>query len=148
MIKKVIIIGLAMLVSAGIFVTADYAGLFGIKKTPEYDLREIKIRIADIKDNSPIVHTRAKCFQKMNDNACTQKVSGKVGIVSIMVPVIKYVSRSLLFDKGEQYLPTRDPELQVMLIHTDYMTHTITLNIAEHLSKPNSIKSVALHPRG
>ena len=146
--NKGIVVALVLVVSAGIFTGADYAGLFGIKKTPEYELREIKIHIADKADNSPIVHTRAMCFQKLNDKACTQKVSGKIGIVSIMVPVIKYSSRSLLFEQGEEYLPTRDPELQVMLIHTDYITHTISLNISEHLANPGLIPAVTLQARG
>ena len=127
---------------------ADYAGLFGINEKSEYSLHEIKFRVADSEDNAPLVHTRAKCFQKTLSQACTQRVSGKVGIVSIMVPATRVSYRSLLFDKGEKFVLAREPDLQVMLIHTDYMTQAVTVNLNEVFEQPGKIYQVSMQARG
>ena len=142
-------LALALLsIGAGLFILADYAGLFGLSEKSEFTLHEIKFRVADSKNNAPLVHTRAKCYQKTLSEACTQRFSGKVGIVSIMVPANKVSYRSLFFKQGEKLVLAKEPDLQVMLIHTDYMTQAVTVNLNEVIAEPGKTYHVSMQARG
>ena len=127
---------------------ADYVGLFGVRENPEYVLQEIKFRLSDKLDNSPIMGARTRCFQKGNRNACTQRDSGKLGVVSVLVPATRISTKTLLFERGHEYLRSKDPNIQIMLIHADFVSQVESININSHFNNPGKIYRVTMQPRG
>jgi hypothetical protein len=145
--KKVIVFGVTLLVAVVSVVVADYFTLLGTSETPEYVLQELRIRPVNKHDNSPIEGTRVKCFQTNNRNACTQRDSGKLGIVSVMVPSIRISTNSLLFEKGHRFLASKDPKVQVMLINLDYINVVESIEVQELFDNPGKIYKVLMEPR-
>ncbi len=145
--NKILLIAVSIVLSGAGFVGADYVGLFGITEKPEYVLQEVRIRPYNMFDNAPIEGVRVRCFQQGNGNACTQRDSGRLGIVSVMVPSIKLSRRSLLFEKGYHYIGSRDPKIQIMLIHVDYISKVESVEVAGLLNLPGKLYKVNMEPR-
>lgn len=106
---------------AGLFVAGDYFGLFGLKKYLVLDFVESSFKPVDKETGAPILEVRIKCFQKGNENACTQKESRSTGVVIVRIPVQKLVWESLLFKNKEELVATNDPQLHIMFIHYDFI---------------------------
>ena len=145
--KKIIVIAVILLVALASVVAADYFTLFGTREAAEYVLQEVRIRPLNKVDNSPIEGTRVKCFQKNNRNACTQRDSGKLGIVSVMIPSTRISNNSLLFEQGHRFLASKDPKVQIMLIHLDYVNEVKSIDVQELFDNPGKIYKVLMEPR-
>jgi len=144
--KVLLIVACCLLCGTG-FIAADYAGLFGITEKPEYVLQKVRIRPFDSRNNAPIEGVRVRCFQRGHQNVCSQRDSGKPGIVSVIVPGIKMNRSSLLFDKGYRYLGSKDPKIQIMLIHVDYLSKVESIEVAGLLSLSAEVYKVKMEPR-
>ena len=145
--KKIIVIAVVLLVVVASVVVADYFALFGSSETAEYVLQEVRIRPLNKVDNSPIEGIWVKCFQKNNRNACTQRDSGKLGIVSVMIPSTRISNNSLLFEQGHRFLASKDPKVQLMLIHLDYINQVESIEVQELFDNPGKIYKVLMEPR-
>ncbi len=146
--KKIGLTGTFLIITATIFAVGDYFGIFGVRENPEYALQEIKLRLSDKLDNSPIMGAKARCFQKGNGNACTQRDSGKLGVVSVLVPATRISTKTLLFERGHEYLRSKDPNIQIMLIHADFVNQVESIDINSHFNNPEKIYRVKMQPRG
>lgn len=126
-----ILFGLSVL-----FVAGDYFGLFGLKKYLVLDFAEISFKPIEKETGTPIIDVRIKCFQKGNDNACTQKDSRTTGIIIARIPVQKLVWASLLFKNKEELVPTNDPLLHIMFIHYNYNNPVKSFAVEELYNNP------------
>ena len=123
---------------AGLFVAGDYFGLFGLKKYLVLDFVESSFKPVDKETGAPILEVRIKCFQKGNENACTQKESRSIGVVIVRIPVQKLVWESLLFKNKEELVATNDPQLHIMFIHYDFINPVESFIIEDLYNKPVS----------
>lgn len=141
--KTILIAAVCILAGTG-FVVADYFALFGTSEKSEFVLQEIKYRPIDENTNSPIIGARIRCFQKGRKNdVCFQKDSGKLGVVSIMVPRTRISSNSLLFEQAHHFLSNGDSKMHVMLMHLDYSNQVDGYDVNDlfnHLDKIYRIK--------
>ena len=126
--KTGIITGVAVFVAI-LLVIADYFVLFGTRVVYKFDFIEMIFKPVDEETGAPVVDVHVRCFQKNNRNACTEKNSGKAGILAINIPVTKIVTKSWLFDKEIRYQETADPKLHIMFIHYDYANPVETFEI-------------------
>ena len=140
------LLGFAALVicSASGLVTADYLELFGTQDHYEQVFKEVLLRPQDSKTGGPILGVHIRCFQKGNSNACTQKQSDKLGYISLVVPAIKVTERTLMFKKDSRFVASKDPNLQVMLIHTDYQSTTRTIELSMVFEQENSTINIPM----
>jgi len=129
---------------AGLFVTGDYFGLFGMKKYLVLDFAESSFKPIDKETGAPVLEVRIKCFQKGNMNACTQKDSRTTGIIIARIPVQKLVWESLLFKNKEELVATNDPQLHMMFIHYNYNNPVETFTIEDLYNNPVSKYSVKM----
>ena len=130
MIAFAVVLGLA-----GLFVTGDYFGLFGLKKYLVLDFAESSFKPVDKVSGAPVLDVKIKCFQKGNENACTQKESRTTGIIIARIPVQKLVWKSLLFKNKEELVATNDPKLHIMFIHYNFTNPVETFVIEELYNK-------------
>ncbi|MFT5350114.1 MAG: hypothetical protein ACI909_003120 [Planctomycetota bacterium] len=145
--KKTWMAGALLFIVTIIFIVADYFAVFGTTEKSDYVLHEVVIRPVDNQDNSPIVGTRVKCFQRGNINACTQRESGKLGIVSALIPGSRISTHSLLFEQQYRYTSSRDPKINIMLINFDYMNEVISIEVNELFENPGKIIKVKMEAR-
>ena len=141
--KAVIAFTVIVAVAAGL-VIADYFALFGTSTRVRQDFIELRFRMVDEETGAPVIDAHAKCFQKYNQNACTQGNSGRLGIVSIHVPVRKTITRTYLFEKNSRLQKTRDPKLQVLFFHPDYASPVETIMIPDLPELSGSIITVPM----
>jgi len=123
---------------AGLFVAGDYFGLFGLKKYLVLDFAESSFKPVDKETGAPVLEVKIKCFQKGNENACTQKDSRTTGIIIARIPVQKLVWESLLFKNKEELVATNDPQLHMMFIHYNYNNPVETFTIEDLYNDPVS----------
>ncbi len=123
---------------AGLFVAGDYFGLFGLKKYLVLDFAESSFKPVDKETGAPVLEVKIKCFQKGNENACTQKDSRTTGIIIARIPVQKLVWESLLFKNKEELVSTNDPQLHMMFIHYNYNKPVETFTIEDLYNDPVS----------
>lgn len=135
-VKNILIALFIVLGLAGLFVTGDYFGLFGLKKYLVLDFVESSFKPVDKETGAPILEVRIKCFQKGNENACTQKESRSTGVVIVRIPVQKLVWESLLFRNKEELVATNDPQLHIMFIHYDFINPVESFIIEDLYNKP------------
>ncbi len=135
-IKKSLIGLCIFLLIAGLFVTGDYFGLFGLKKYLVLDFIESSFKPIDKETGAPVIDVKIRCFQKGNSNACTQKESHSIGIVIARIPVQKLVWESLLFKNKEDLVATNDPQLHIMFIHYDFTNPVESFTIEDLYNKP------------
>lgn len=127
-----------VLVLASLFVTGDYFGLFGLKKYLVLDFAESSFKPVDKELGAPVLDVKIKCFQKGNENACTQKESRTIGIIIARIPVQKLVWESFLFKNKEELVATNDPDLHIMFIHYNFTNPVETFVIEDLYNKPVS----------
>jgi len=123
---------------AGLFVTGDYFGLFGLKKYLVLDFAESSFKPVDKETGAPVLGVHIKCFQKGNENACTQKESRTTGIVIARIPVQKLVWESLLFKNKEELVATNDPRVHIMFIHYNFVNPVESFVIEDLYNRPVS----------
>jgi len=129
---------------AGLFVTGDYFGVFGLKKYLVLDFAESSFRLVDKETGAPVIDVKIRCFQKGNNNACTQKESRTTGIIIVRVPVQKLVWESLLFKNKEELVATNDPQLHIMFIHYNYNNPVASFSIEDLYNDPVSKYSIKM----
>lgn len=133
-----------MLGLAGLFVTGDYFGVFGLKKYLVLGFAESSFRPVDKETGAPVIDVKIRCFQKGNSNACTQKESRSTGVIIVRVPVQKLVWESLLFKNKEELVATNDPQLHIMFIHYNYSNPVATFSIEDLYINPVSKYSIKM----
>jgi hypothetical protein len=134
---KISLISLCIiLVLSGLFVAGDYFGLFGLKKYLVLDFAESSFKTIEEGSGAPVLDVRIKCFQKGNENACTQKASRTTGIIIVRIPVQKLVWESLLFKNKEELVATSDPKIHIMFIHYNYHNPVETFTIKSLFDQP------------
>jgi len=135
---------LVVLGVAGLFMTVDYFGVFGLKKYLVLDFAESSFRPIDKETGAPVIDVKIRCFQKGNSNACTQKESRATGIIIVRVPVQKLVWETLLFKNKEELVATNDPQLHIMFIHYNYNNPVATFSIEDLYNNPVSKYSIKM----
>ena len=145
--NKITLSVFACLLLCAALLAADYKGLFGITESSKYLLQEVRIRAYDKDDKTPIIGVRIRCFQQNNGNACSQRDSGKLGIISIILPTTKITRSSFLFEQGYRYQRSLDPNIQIMLIHVDYVSKIEIVEVAKLLNLEGEIMKVDLKAR-
>ena len=110
--------------------------MFGLKKYLVLDFAESSFKPVDKNSGAPVMEVRIKCFQKGNENACTQKESRTTGIIIARIPVQKLVWESLLFKNKEELVATNDPEIHIMFIHYNYNNPVETFTVEDLYNKP------------
>ncbi len=139
-----VVAGSIFLISAG-FIVADYYALFGSSEKSEFVLQQIKFRVVDKLNNSPIIGARIRCFQKgRKHDVCFQRDGGKPGIVSIMIPRTRIGIHSLLFEQAHHYSSNGSSTVHVMLMHLDYSNQTASYNADELFNNPEKIHKIML----
>ncbi|MFT5425970.1 MAG: hypothetical protein ACI9ZT_000911 [Gammaproteobacteria bacterium] len=142
---KISLISLCIvLVISVLFVTGDYFGLFGLKKYLVLDFAESSFKPIEKESGAPILDVKIKCFQKDNENACTQKASRTTGIVIARIPVQKLVWESILFKNKEELVATSDPKIHIMFIHYNYNNPVETFTIESLFNQPVAKYSVKM----
>ena len=114
-----------------VFVIGDYFTLFGTHIVNRYDFMEMNFKPVDEETGSPVLDVHVRCFQKNNHNACTERESHMAGILLVNVPILKQVTRSILFQKDVKVQTTLDPRLHIMFIHPDYANPVETYLVSE-----------------
>jgi len=137
-IKNSLVVLSIVLGLAGLFVAGDYFGQFGLKKYLVLDFAESSFKPVDKETGAPVLEVKIKCFQKGNENACTQKDSHTTGIIIARIPVQKLVWESLLFKNKEELVATNDPQLHMMFIHYNYNNPVETFTIEDLYNDPVS----------
>jgi hypothetical protein len=135
-VKKFLIVLSIVLSLAGLFVTGDYFGLFGLKKYLVLGFAESSFKPVDKETGAPVLDVKIRCFQNGNSNACTQKESRSTGVVIARIPVQKLVWETLLFKNKEELLATNDPQLHIMFIHYNFSNPVETFTIEDLYNKP------------
>jgi hypothetical protein len=143
-VRYILIASLIVLGVAGLFVTGDYFGVFGLKKYLVLDFAESSFRPVDKETGAPVIDVKIRCFQKGNSNACTQKESRTTGIIIVRVPVQKLVWESLLFKNKEELVASNDPQLHIMFIHYNYNNPVATFIIEDLYNDPVSKYSIKM----
>lgn len=143
-VRNILIASLIVLGVAGLFVTGDYFGVFGLKKYLVLDFAESSFRPVDKETGAPVIDVKIRCFQKGTNNACTQKESRTTGIIIVRVPVQKLVWESLLFKNKEELVATNDPQLHIMFIHYNYNNPVATFSIEDLYNDPVSKYSIKM----
>lgn len=143
-VRNILIASLVVLCLAGLSVTADYFGLFGLKKYLVLDFAESSFKPVDDETGAPVIDVKIRCFQKGNSNACTQKESRSTGVIIVRVPVQKLVWETLLFKNKEELVATNDPQLHIMFIHYNYNNPVATFSIEDLYNNPVSKYSIKM----
>ena len=102
------------------------------------DFAESSFKPVDKESGAPVLDVKIKCFQKGNENACTQKESRTTGIIIARIPVQKLVWESLLFKNKEELVATNDPNLHIMFIHYNFTNPVESFVIEDLYNKPVS----------
>ena len=149
--NKKIKIGLAVvvfiLVASASFVAADYYELFGSTIEKRLSFSEIRFRTIDKETGGVIMNvTGVRCFQKTNNNSCTQKESHQVGVISVNVPIQKAVKKTLFFKKAEEIYKSIDPEINIMIVHSDYYKPTVIMQMEELYANSVIEKTIEMSP--
>ncbi len=135
-IKTGLIIVASLLLTVGGAVSADYVGLFGSSSNIIVDFFEVRFRTVDADNGKLIINARAKCTQKWNDNACTNRDSQMTGIIAINIPVHYQLESTRLFEKNRTMIKSRDPDFHVFFVHNDYYTTNHTFQLEDILNNP------------
>jgi hypothetical protein len=146
-IKPAVYAILIIIFASGLFVVADYYELFGSTVEKRLSFAEIRFRTIDKETGGIIMNvTGVRCFQKTNNNSCTRKESHQVGVVSVNVPVQKAVKKTLLFKKAEEVYKSIDPEINIMIVHSDYYKPTVIMKMEELYANSVIEKTIEMSP--
>ncbi len=139
-----VLVGIVCL--AGMFVAADYLGLFGVRESTSTDFFDFRVRTLDAETGREIGDVKIRCFQYGTTNACGQPPSRERGVVRVSLLVEKHVRESLLFTHAVRYSPVREEELRIMFIHGDYDKPVQRYDIPDLLARPERTFSVEMKP--
>jgi len=143
--KKIIIITGALFFLTVLLITADYYALFGTTEESKVVLQEVEFRLIDDVTNSPVIDARIRCFQKGRKNdVCFQRNSGKIGVVSIKIPRTQIITKSLFFEQSHRYTTTGSTDLNVMIMHLNYVNEVINYNADEIFGDEGKIHEVTM----
>ncbi len=120
---------LVFLAALFLFVLADYFRLFGSSEKTFIDMTELNFRTIDAKSGALVTEVHIRCFQKRNQNACAEKESPGIGLITAVIPIKIVKDRSFLFDHQTKIQGTADPKLHIMFIHNDYNNPVKTLMV-------------------
>ncbi len=146
-VKKIIAVVVFLLVASALFVVADYYELFGATVEKRLSFSEVRFRTIDADNGRVIMNAGVHCFQKGIMNACTLKDSHQLGIVSVNVPIQRAVKKTILFKKAEEIYKTIDPDINIMIIHSDYHNPIVKLKMEELYSNRIIEKTVEMSPK-
>lgn len=144
--KRLTFGALGVVCLAGLFVAADYAGLFGVYEDAMTEFVEFKVRTLDAETGRKISDVKIRCFQYGTNNACGQPPSNERGVVRVSLLVEKHVRKSLLFTRKVWYSPIIENELRIMYIHGDYDKPVQRYDISELMKKPDQTFTVEMSP--
>lgn len=130
-----------------LFLLGDYLAWFGTSKTTILDYVQVDFKMVDEETGAPLMNVHARCFQQKNRNACSEVDSGRPGIVSLKIPVHKIITRSHLFQQGEEMVETEDPKLHIMFIHSDHASPVETILTKELPSLDKQLLTVSMPKR-
>ena len=136
-----------VIVFLGLIVAADYFSLLGTKTKKVLDFSEIRFKPIDINTNRPIYSARAICYRHGNRDICTIKDSGKPDIVSAQFPVHKILTLTWLFQKSEEYILPKDPNIKIMLIHNDYHSVSGDYNMKDIHANSGQLLEIKMEPK-
>ena len=119
-----------MIISISLMI-ADYFALLGTRVKNKSDFINMTFKPVDEETGAPVIDVHVRCFQMNNRNACSERESGKAGILVISIPVTKIVESTWLFQKNVSYQETSDPKLHIMFIHYDYANPVETFVIKD-----------------
>ena len=142
--KQIVIVSSIISLILLIFVSGDYFALFGTHVVNRYEFIEMNFKPVDEESGSPVINVHVRCFQKNNHNACTERDSHKTGILLINIPIIKQVTKSILFQQDIKMQSTMDPKLHIMFIHPDYANPVETYLVSEIPSYRNELVVVKM----
>lgn len=137
--KQIIIISSIIFLVLLLFVIGDYFALFGTHVVNRYEFMEMNFKPVDGETGSPVLDVHVRCFQKNNHNACTERESHMTGILLINIPVIKQITKSILFQQDIKIQNAMDPKLHIMFIHPDYANPVETYLVPEIPSYANEL---------
>lgn len=136
---------LLVLVLGGMFVMADYFGLFGLRERTTADFFSFRVQTVDADTGQRIGGVVVRCFQHGRQNVCTQTDTGRYGELNVMLPLQKVTLESLLFRRSEVFVLPEDTEVRTMYIHPDYQRVTEFYRIDELIEQPGRVHAVAMH---
>lgn len=136
-----------VVIVAGLFVTADYYGLFGIRTELKLNFVEARFRTLDKETGALVFDVGVRCFQKNNMDACTRRESHQAGVVAAHIPVRRVIKSTLFFKKSEEIIKSADPKLHVMLMHQNYNNPTKTILLDDIYTKKQTEYNVEMPPR-
>lgn len=139
-----VLVGIVCL--AGMFVIADYLGLFGVREKTSTDFVDFQVRTLDAETGRKIDDVKIRCFQYSTNNACGQPPSREHGVVRVSLLVEKHARESLLFTHAVRYSPVNEEELRIMFIHGDYDKPVQRYDIPELLAQPKRTFTVEMKP--
>jgi len=139
---KYFLVGSFILISC--FILADYFSLLGTHKRATMEMVELHFKTVDKASGAPVDNVHIRCFQKGNDNACAEKESPGYGIVAVAIPLIKIITKSILFRQEVDWQEPDDPKLHIMFIHHDYDNPVKTLRLNEIMSMTSQIQRVEM----
>jgi len=146
-VKTGLFAAMGLLSVSGIAVFADYFGLFGIHNDTAVDFSEVRFRTIDADNGRLILNVRAKCTQKGNDNACTNRDSHMAGIIAIQIPLHYQLESTRLFEKSRSLIKAKDPYLHVFFIHPDYYTLNQMFQIEDLINQQGNEVVINMKPR-
>lgn len=135
---------LLVLVLGGVFVMADYFGLFGLRERTTADFFSFRVQTVDADTGQRIDGVVVRCFQHGRQNVCTQTGTGRYGEMNVMLPLQKVVLESLLFRRSEVFVLPDDTGLRAMYIHPDYQRLTEFYRIDELVEQPGRVHEVTM----
>ena len=141
--KKYIVIAIILVIFSTIII-GDYYALFGVRQVNKADFIEMNFKTIDEESGRRIAEVKARCFQKGNKNACTQRDSGKRGIVSVNIPVQKIITKSFLFDHDVKLSDDTESKIHIMFFVQDYANTVETIYMDELLDLATSELSVQM----
>jgi len=130
----------------GLFIVADYFTLFGTKIDVKLEFIEVRFRTLDADTGGLVLDVGVRCFKKNNKNACTRRDSHRLGIVSVHIPVRRVIKKSLLFEKSNELIKAKDPEIKIMLLHQNYNNQIKTMLLDEMYSNKVNEYIVKMKP--
>ena len=141
---KKFIIAIIVIVFCSAIVAGDYYSLFGVRQVNKYDFVELNFKTIDEESGRRLAEVKVHCFQKENKNACTQRDSGKRGIVSINIPVQKIITKSFLFNHDVKLSEDTESKIHIMFFVQDHANTVETIYMDELLNLTASELSVPM----
>ena len=124
-----IIIGFLIVLGSGAI--ADYYGILGTKTYQELSFFNLYFRMIDSETKQLIDKARVRCVKAGSNNVCTNRDSGRIGVVKASLPIYYKMTRSHFFELYKVVVPPQDPNIHVFFIHNDYLHINRAFNLEE-----------------